>query len=452
MKFVNAVESVAAFVPPTGFAQLAESIEPEWIQAALAACGKSTLRRRKLPADAVVWLVIAMGLFRDRSILAVLTHLGLALDPESPDGHGAVVPGAIPKARARVGEKPLEWLFNHTASVWSGQLADADRWRGLSVFAVDGTTVRIPDTPENEAAFGRPHSTRRPSAYPQARLLALSVPRSHLLAGLSIGRFNDSEAVLAEPLWPRIPDNSVTLVDRGFLAYGRLWSLQQGGQARHWLTRARSNTRWTVERNLGHGDELVRLAISREFRAGRPELPETMLARAVRVERRGYRPTWLLTSLTDSTQYPAAELAELYHERWEIELGFDEQKTHMLERGEAIRSKSPAGVLQELWGLGIAFNLVRLAMAKAAKKRGIKPNRISFWNALLLVRNLSVMAWNDAVGKLPTLIDRLISDLGLLVLPERRDRTYPRAVKIKMTNYPRKLPAAAARPTAEADK
>jgi hypothetical protein len=130
MKFTDAVADVAGFTPPGGFSQVVESIEPAWIEEALAATGTASVRRRKLPAEAVVWLVIAMALFRDRSILAVLTHLGLAIDRESPDGRGTVVPGAIPKARSRVGDKPLEWLFNRTASTWADEAAGADRWRG----------------------------------------------------------------------------------------------------------------------------------------------------------------------------------------------------------------------------------------------------------------------------------------------------------------------------------
>ena len=438
MKFTTAVEDVAALLPPTGFAELARNVEPEWIADALKATGVSSLRRRKLPAEIVVWLVIAMALFRDRSILAVVTHLGLALDRESATGHGVVVPGAIPRARARVGDKPLEALFNQTATVWAHEAADRDRWRKLAVYAMDGTTVRIPDTAENEEHFGRPKSSRGPSAYPQVRLAALNVPRSHLLAGLALGSYTSSEGALAAQLWERVPDTSVVLLDRGFLAYGRLHSLQHSGNDRHWLIRAKSNTRMTVIRSNAPGDDVVQLRFSAPTRAEQPELPAFLEARAIRVERPGFRPTWLLTSLMDATAYPAAEVAALYRERWEIELGFDEAKTHMLERGESIRSKTPIGVLQELWGIGIGFNLVRLMMARAATARGLSPRRISFWNALLSIRNFSVMAWNDAVGALPRLLQALQRDLGLLLLPERRPRrSFPRTVKIKMSNYPR---------------
>ena len=93
----------------------------------------------------------------------------------------------------------------------------------------------------------------------------------------------------------------------------------------------------------------------------------------------------LLTSLLDPEEYPAAEIVALYHERWEIELGYDEIKTHMLARQETIRSKTPQGVRQEIWGIAIAYNLVRLEMERAADEAKVEPTRISFVYALSLV-------------------------------------------------------------------
>src|ERR1700721_2049132 len=105
----------------------------------------------------------------------------------------------------------------------------------------------------------------------------------------------------------------------------------------------------------GRGDELVELEVSGEARRKDPSLPRTWIMRAIRYQRRGFQPQTLLTSLVDPELYPAEELVALYHERWEIELGFDEVKTDMLERQEAIRSKTPKGVLQELWAIGLAY-------------------------------------------------------------------------------------------------
>src|SRR5262249_62290982 len=110
-------------------------------------------------------------------------------------------------------------------------------------------------------------------------------------------------------------------------------------------------------------------------------LPATLRARAVRVHRRGFRPYVLLTSLLDPVAYPAAELAALYHERWEVEVAFDEVKTHTLARAETLRSQAPARVEQEVWGLLLGYNLVRFCMARAAPRAGVPPLRLSYWHA-----------------------------------------------------------------------
>jgi hypothetical protein len=152
----------------------------------------------------------------------------------------------------------------------------------------------------------------------------------------------------------------------------------------------------------------------------------------------------LLTSLLDPERYPAAELVALYHERWEIELGYDEIKTHMLARQETIRSKTPQGVRQEIWGIAIAYNLVRLEMERAAAEANVEPNRISFVYALSLVCRewQRACAPRAAIGNIPRDLATLRLNLKRLVLPPRRpSRSYPRAVKIKMSNYARKRPA-----------
>lgn len=121
-----------------------------------------------------------------------------------------------------------------------------------------------------------------------------------------------------------MPDNSLTVVDRGFLAAPMLLGIEAGAQTRHWLTRAKSTRSWRLLRRLGKGDELVEMDVSRHARGQDPSLPRTWTMRVIRYHRKGFRPQTLLTSLLDAKQYPAAEIIALYHERWELELGYDE--------------------------------------------------------------------------------------------------------------------------------
>ena len=426
---------------PDHFEQFAAALDPVWIQQALNTTGKATVRRRKLPAEQAIWLVIGMGLFRNRSIQDVARHLRLVLPgPMAKSPAGSLTSSAVVQARQRLGCEPLAELFSRTAEHWAVSAADAQRWRGLAVYGVDGSTLRIADTPENESVFGRPGSSRGDAAYPQLRLVTLMALRAHLLAGLALGPYTTGEVTLAETLWDRIPDDSLTILDRGFLSYGLFHRLQCHGSSQHWLIRAKNKSKWNVIRRLGANDHLVELSLPKSARRAHPELPETLQVRAVRYQRRGFRAQTLLTSLTDSEHYPASEIAALYHERWELELAFDELKTHTLEREETLRSRTPARVYQEVWGLAIGYNLVRLAMARAAQEAGLPPIRLSYRHALMLVREFwRLAAITTGPGLLPRRIIELHHDLALLVLPPRRSRrSYPRAVKIKMSNYPRK--------------
>src|SRR5262249_20785463 len=139
-----------------------------------------------------------------------------------------------------------------------------------------------------------------------------------------------------------------------------------------------------------------------------PELPRHFDLRAIRYQRKGYPPRTLLTSLVDAKMYPADEIRALFHERWELELGFGELKTEMLQRLEAVRSRSPEMVKQEIWGLLLAYNLVRLEMERVADETGVSPLRISFIAALRLV----IDEWNwSTVSTTPGAIPRHLTDL-----------------------------------------
>lgn len=422
------------------FEKFQKSIDPAWIEQALAAGGVATLRRRRLPGEQVIWLVLGMALFRDMAISAVVKALDLAL----PGKRGTVANSAVAQARARVGSEPLRWLFDLCAKKWATESADRMRWRGLALYGVDGTTVRVPDSPANRAHFGGQSAgkARGASGYPLVRLVTLMVLRSHLLAAARFGPY-DSELTYAAELWPLVPDNALTIVDRGFLSAGILIPLASTGTNRHWLTRAKKTTKWRVLERLGEGDDLVEMEVSRQARAKNPALPKTWTLRAIVYQRKGFTPQTLLTSMLDAKAYPSREVVALYHERWELELGFDEVKTEMLEREEAIRSRSPVGVAQELWGLALAYNLVRLEMEQAAAQLKVPPTRLSFVGSLRLIRQSLMLAAFISPGALPKFLAKLRDDLTDLVLPPRRSaRSFPRAVKIKMSNYPRKRPVA----------
>ena len=414
------------------------SLDPEWIDEALAATGTATIRRRRLPAEQVVWLVIGMCIFRDLSMRELVATMDLAL----PGSRGIrVAPSSIMQARERLGEAPLRWLFERTAAAWAHASARTHAWRGLAIYGADGTTVRVPDSAENRDYFGG-QTTRwdSTSGYPLARVVTLMALRSHILAGAKFGPYATAEGPLAEELWPLVPDHALTIVDRGFLSARTLIGLERGGIGRHWLTRARSDLAHIRVERFATGDELIELNVSSEARKKDPSLPAKWRMRAIRYQRRGFAPQLLLTSLLDPARYPANEIVALYHERWEIELGYNEVKRVMLRREETTRSKSPGRVTQELYGLAIAYNLVRFEAERVALQAGVPPIRISFVAALTFIEN-ALRSWGtDNLGRAPQRLINLREDLAHFVLPERRPRSYRREVKIKMSNYPRKRP------------
>jgi len=336
--------------------------------------------------------VIGMALLRDRTITEVAQSLVIDGDRRKP-----VTDSAVVQARARLGKNALEWLFAHSASTWAHRSAAADRFKGLALYGLDGTSLRVPDSPD--------------------------------------------EYGYADALWNELPDNSLCIVDRGFFSARLLLRLHDSSKNRHWLIRTRERMQLSVRERLGPGDGLVEVPVSPEARQKDPTLPLTYVARLIEYQRKGFKPQRLLTSLVDARRYPRDAVAALYHERWELELGYDEIKTDLLDRRESIRSKTPDGIEQEIWGLLLAYNLVRVYMERVAKMAKLPPLRISFITALRFIREEwyfdSLPAFSP--GSLPRHMQRLAEQLCRFILPERRSgRSYPREVKIKMSNYPRK--------------
>jgi hypothetical protein len=426
------------------FDRLRESIDPAWIEAALEATGTATLRRRRLPAEQVIWLVLGMAIYRQRPIDELVDRLDLAL-PGS--GSSSMAKSAVSRARAKLGDEPLKWLFERCSEKWAHESARRHEWRGLALYGVDGTTVRVPDSKENRTHFGSQNTRNYElSGYPLARIVTLMALRSHIIAAAAFGPWGD-ERPYASELWAKIPDSSLAIVDRHYFAAHILVGLTAHGTNRHWLTRATANCRWSVVKKLGPGDELIEMTPHHNTRAKSSDVPRVWTMRAIRYRRPGFRTQTLLTSLTDARRFPADEIRELYHERWEIELGYDEVKTDMLDRQEAIRSKTPKGVLQELWAIALAYNLVRLEMERIADEADVPPSRISFVMSLRLIRDEWMWAAaSNAPGAIPRNLRRLREELKRFILPPRRpERRYPRAVKLKMSNYDRKRPTTARR-------
>jgi hypothetical protein len=435
MGFDKAFHAAATYVSPPDLQGFRRHVSPEWIDEALKATGTATVRRRRLPSEQVIWVVLGMALFRDSPLEDVVSKLDLALP-----GPGTVARSSVSQARERVGSEPVKWLFERCGSAWAHNSANAHRWRDLRLYGMDGTSVRVPDTDANRETFGGHHSHGKESGYPLVRIVVLMALRSHLLVAANLGRFEGiHEIEYAKPLCESIPESSLTVLDRGYTSAAFLLHLESGTD-RHWLIRSKKNTKFKTLKRFGRGDELIEMSVSPTARAKDPSLPEVWTARRIRYQVPGFREQYLLTSLRDSKRFPAREIVGLYHERWELELGYDEIKTEMLEREEALRSKKPDGVRQELWGILLAYNLARLEIESIAKQAKVEPTRISFVESLRFFRSEWEWLSVTSPGAIPKRLATLRQNVKRYILPPRRKRSYPRYSKINLNAYNRKKP------------
>ena len=419
--------------PQPSFTALSEHIDPQWIATALASTGKASVRKRKLPAEQVVWLVIALALYRHQSMAQVVADLDLVLPDEV---NPYIANSALTQARQKLGHEPLEQLFAMCASGWDDRHQHGHSWRGLACYAIDGSTLRTPDTQDNREHFGsQEYASGVLSSYPQLRLLTLTSLSSHLLRAATFGEYNKNEMRYAKELLDSIPAHSLTVLDKGFVSAALLLDIQSEVQ-RHWLTAAKSNTKWT-RLDEHPTDYLVQMSVSPQARKASPELPQYWKARAIETVSKQGKRRILLTSLMDKKAWPAKEIAQQYDRRWHVELSYRELKQEMLGSERTLRSGHPQTIEQEVWGALLAYNLVRLEMAEVAKESGAQATDMSFTMALDYLQYEWKSLASSSPGNLPKHLQRLRQRLGDLLLPkQRRGRSCPRVVKSVPARYP----------------
>jgi hypothetical protein len=365
---------------------------PAVIDAAVASAGRGEVRSRLLPARVTVYYVLAMCLFSGQGYEEVMRLLAGGLEWLGRWRRAWSVPStaAIAKARARLGPEPLRALFASVVRPLAAESAPGCWYRGLRVVSMDGTTLDLADTAENEARFGRPGTGRGEGrgAFPQVRLVGLGECGTHAVFAAALGPCASAEKALAAGVLPKLERNMLLLADRGFTGY-ELWQAAAAAGAQL-LWRASATFTLPALELLPDGSCLSQLVPGkgtgpRKARAG----PVTVRVieyviddgRAPQGER--YR---LITTLLDPAEAPAAELAGLYAQRWEFENALDEIKTHQRGAKVVLRSRSPDGVEQEVWGFLLVHWAIRELMHTAALDAEIDPGRVSFTRALRLAR------------------------------------------------------------------
>lgn len=366
---------------------VARTFPPEKIRAALAATGKESVRQRDLPAHVAVYYVIALALYMQSSYREVLRCLleGIQWLLEPSARINVAGNSGISQARTRLGWEPLRQLHDEVVKPIAAVATKGAWYCGWRLVSIDGSTLDVADEKGNSEAFGRPGASRGESAYPQIRFVSLVENGTHVLFGSRMADYATSEIALAKTVLPSLSKGMLCLADRGFFGF-ELWKQAAATEA-DLLWRVRKNILLPCEERLPDGSYRSRIYPSQqEQRRERNGIVVRVIEyRLEGVE--GAEPIYrLATTILDHQRAPAAELAALYHERWEIETAFDELKTHLRGARIVLRSKTPDLVRQEFYGLLMAHFAVRGLMHEAALSADEDPDRLSFLHAVRVVR------------------------------------------------------------------
>ena len=366
---------------------VAKTFPLDKVRAVLIATRKESVRQRDLPAHVVVYYVVALALYMQSSYREVLRCLleGIQWLAEPSAGIHVAGNSGISQARTRLGWEPLRQIHDEVVKPVAVAATKGAWYQGLRLVSLDGSTLDVADEKGNDEAFGRPGSSRGKSAYPQIRFVSLVENGTHVLFGSRMADYGTSEIALAKTVLPNLGKGMLCLADRGFFGFA-LWK-QAAATGADLLWRVKKNILLPCEKRLPDGSYLSQIYPSeRDRRRG----SNGMVVRVIEYRLEGvdgaepmYR---LATTILDQERAPAAELAALYQERWEVETAFDELKTHLRGAHIVLRSKTPDLVRQEFYGLLMAHFAVRGLMHEAALVADKDPDRLSFLHAVRVVR------------------------------------------------------------------
>ena len=356
-------------------------------------------------------------------------------------------PTAYCQARRRVPLGLFKTAFQTVGQSLRARVNTDYLWHERRVWVVDGSSCSMPDTAELQEAFGQPDGQRPGCGFPVARLVGLFCWATGTIADLVIGAYRSSELALWRQLWGHLQSGDIVLADRFYCTYAEVAQLlARGCDGVFRLQGARARTMdFRGGKRLGKNDRLVRWDRPKLCpRTLSPEqfalLPETLSVRVLRFHTQtpGFRSQTIMvaTTLLDPKGYPLEAIAQLYADRWTVELRLRDLKTTL--GMDVLRGKSPDVVCKEIYMHVVAYNLIRALMWQAAQEHGRPLHRLSFAGTM---QRLEVMApylylfcgTAKAVRLYQVLLKWIAGDL----LPHRPGRIEPRAVKRRPKEYDR---------------
>jgi hypothetical protein len=350
--------------------------------------GCNSQRLRSFPATAGVYYCMALSLYPEAAYESVFSTVtsGLAWAAGQPGGQ-EVAKSSISALRSKIGWQPLQDLMNQHCTALADPLAHPEAfYAGLRVVAMDGSNFELPDEAANVAAFGYPGSRTGHAGYPQAQCAVLVECATHAILGACIGAYAAQEFKLCQALLPKLDASMLCLADRGFRGHSRWMAARATGAQLLW--RASTTQLLAVQSVLPDNSFLSQLAPGAGTRQARRN--QAVVVRVIdyempnaQGEATAYR---LITSLMDHTAAPAHELARLYHERWQVEMVFDEMKTHLLKSRRVLRSKTPDLVRQEFYGWVMAHYAVRWLLHQGVSRHKLRHADQSFIAHLNIIK------------------------------------------------------------------
>jgi hypothetical protein len=424
-------------------AGLEQIIPPEAVGQALAATGRTNQRRCKLTHEIVCWVVLAMGVLTELPIRQVFKHARrLRVGETTPHRSSLCV------ARQRLGIAPVRAVFERVVHPLARPETPGAFYGGFRLVGLDGTVCNVPDSPANAAVFARPSAgPRGEGAFPQIRKLSLVELGTHIELAFVVRSIAHGEQAMVEGLLRHLTAEMLLLWDRNFLSY-RLWKAVVARDVKL-LARVKSNLILRPIDNLADGSYLAKIYRTPEDRR---KDRDGIVVRVIRYtladpQRVGHGAVHtLITNLFDEDLYPASELIMLYHERWEQELVYDEQKTHQdpprVTKPAHLRSETPAGVIQEVYALALGHFVTRALMFEAAATVGLDTDRLSFLGCFQILKCRLPECDSSTPGRFEQWYRGLLWEMQLERTDDevRRNRINPRVVKRKMSKFKKKRP------------